>query len=81
MGNFDSSQPTEEQMSALIRLVKELSVRYKIPKKNIMGHGDVPFGSMEWGDQGIHVSYKKGRTAQTNCPGRYFPEKTIPASD
>jgi len=41
VGNFEREQPTEAQMCALARLVDYLRVKYTIPDRCIIGHGDV----------------------------------------
>ncbi|MDA7426281.1 peptidoglycan recognition protein family protein [Thalassococcus lentus] len=40
-GNFERSEPTQEQLNALIALLDELSARFDIPLENIGGHRDV----------------------------------------
>jgi len=42
VGNFDEGLPTAKQMESLARLIRELTHYYRIPAKNIVGHGDVP---------------------------------------
>lgn len=42
VGNFDEGLPTAKQMQSLARLIRELTHYYRIPAKNIVGHGDVP---------------------------------------
>ena len=42
VGNFNKNWVSQEQMNALIYLVNTLRKNYKIPLKNIMGHGQVP---------------------------------------
>lgn len=42
VGNFDEGLPTPKQMQSLARLIQELTHYYRIPAKNIVGHGDVP---------------------------------------
>ena len=41
VGNFERDRPTEAQMGALARLVDYLRVKYTIPDRCIIGHGDV----------------------------------------
>ncbi|MFH1411909.1 MAG: N-acetylmuramoyl-L-alanine amidase [Candidatus Omnitrophota bacterium] len=41
VGNFSEERVSEKQMGSLAYLVKELKRFYKIPAKNIMGHGQV----------------------------------------
>lgn len=41
VGNFSKDRVSREQMESLVYLIDELSGYYKIPKKNIMGHGQV----------------------------------------
>lgn len=42
VGNFNEERVSEKQMASLAYLVKRLRKYYKIPIKNIMGHGEVP---------------------------------------
>lgn len=42
VGNFDEGSPTTKQMQSLARLIRELTHYYRIPARNIVGHGDVP---------------------------------------
>lgn len=42
VGNFDYTTPTVTQMQSLVKLVRFLQKRYKIPKRFIYGHGDTP---------------------------------------
>ncbi|MGQ9670577.1 MAG: N-acetylmuramoyl-L-alanine amidase [Desulfosoma sp.] len=42
VGNFNEGLPTPKQMQSLARLIRELTHYYRIPPKNILGHGDVP---------------------------------------
>ncbi len=42
VGNFDYTTPTVRQMQSLVKLVRFLQKRYKIPKRFIYGHGDTP---------------------------------------
>ncbi len=42
VGNFSRESVSEEQMDSLVYLVNVLRRYYSIPKKNIMGHGQVP---------------------------------------
>ncbi len=72
VGNLEKSKPTEKQMASLIKLVKNLSKKNNIPKSNIIGHKQVPHGEVDWDHEKIIVEYKKGKFAQTNCPGRYI---------
>jgi len=41
VGDFEHDRPTEAQMDALARLVDYLRVKYAIPDRCIIGHGDV----------------------------------------
>lgn len=41
VGNFSKSQVGRAQMISLIRLIRKLQKEYGIPKKNVMGHGNV----------------------------------------
>ena len=41
VGNFSKDRVSEKQLESLICLVNRLRKYYKIPKKNIMGHGQV----------------------------------------
>ncbi len=42
VGNFNNTQPTRAQMQSLIKLVRFLQSRYRIPKSRIYGHKDTP---------------------------------------
>jgi N-acetylmuramoyl-L-alanine amidase len=44
VGDFNRTIPTEKEMQSLVRLVKFLQTRYKIPASRIYGHGSVPGG-------------------------------------
>lgn len=41
IGNFETHEPTSRQVQTLKNLLDELSDRYKIDKKHIIGHGDI----------------------------------------
>ena len=41
IGNFENTQPTQEQMRSLVSLVKFLQQRYNIPVSKIQGHKDI----------------------------------------
>ncbi len=74
VGNFDYARPTWKQLTALIKLIRKLAKRYNIPKKNVVGHKDVPHGRLiTKGGKIIFkrtTGYEKGHTT---CPGKYFP--------
>ncbi len=42
VGNFDNTSPTVRQMQSLVKLVRFLQNRYKIPKRFVYGHGGTP---------------------------------------
>ncbi len=42
VGNFDKTQPTSAQMQSLVKLVRFLQSRYRIPQSRIYGHGSTP---------------------------------------
>ena len=42
MGNFVYDKPTEQQLTVLKKLVDEIRNKYNIPKKNVLGHKEVP---------------------------------------
>ena len=42
VGNFDYTSPSVRQMQSLVKLVRFLQKRYRIPKSSIYGHGDTP---------------------------------------
>ena len=42
VGNFDNTSPTVRQMQSLVKLVRFLQNRYKIPKRFVYGHGSTP---------------------------------------
>ncbi|MBU2540828.1 MAG: N-acetylmuramoyl-L-alanine amidase [Candidatus Omnitrophica bacterium] len=41
VGNLSKRRPTEKQMESLIALINTLKRRYRIPVRNILGHGQV----------------------------------------
>ena len=47
VGNFSEGKVSSRQMSSLVFLVKKLSTYYKIPNRNILGHGQVPGAKTE----------------------------------
>lgn len=42
VGNFDDTSPTVRQMQSLVKLVRFLQNRYRIPKRFVYGHGTTP---------------------------------------
>jgi len=42
VGNFNNTAPTTQQMNSLVKLVRFLQNRYRIPKSRIYGHGTTP---------------------------------------
>ncbi len=42
VGNFNDTLPTERQMQSLVKLVRFLQSRYKIPKSRVYGHNTTP---------------------------------------
>ena len=42
VGNFNNTSPTAGQMQSLVKLVRFLQNRYRIPKSRIYGHGSTP---------------------------------------
>jgi hypothetical protein len=42
VGNFDNTSPTVRQMQSLVKLVRFLQNRYRIPKRFVYGHGTTP---------------------------------------
>ena len=42
VGDFNRTAPTNKQMQSLVKLVRFLQKRYKIPKSRIYGHGTTP---------------------------------------
>lgn len=42
VGNFEYSRPTAKQMESLVKLVRFLQDRYRIPKSRIWGHKSTP---------------------------------------
>jgi N-acetylmuramoyl-L-alanine amidase len=52
VGNFNYTSPTTRQMQSLLKLVRFLQNRYKIPTSRIYGHGTTP---------GAHVTDCPGR--------------------
>ncbi len=47
VGNFNESQVSEKQLSSLVYLVNLLRRHYRIPIKNIMGHGQVAYANTD----------------------------------
>lgn len=45
VGNLDINKPTEKQMETTFKLVRYLRRRYRIPRENVLGHGEVPGAS------------------------------------
>jgi len=41
VGNFDKTLPSKKQMASLLKLIKKISKKHKIPSKNILGHKEV----------------------------------------
>ena len=77
VGNFDRTRPTKRQLKSLIKLLRKLVKKYKIPRKNILGHGQVPHGDVDWNTSRIIVNYIPGARERKTCPGRYFPMKYV----
>ncbi len=42
VGNFDYTSPTTRQMQSLVKLVRFLQNRYRIPKSRVYSHGNTP---------------------------------------
>lgn len=42
VGNFDEGLPTSRQMRSLVKLVRFLQSRYRIPRSRVYGHKDTP---------------------------------------
>lgn len=42
VGNFEYTTPTARQMQSLLKLVRFLQNRYRIPKSRVYGHGSTP---------------------------------------
>ena len=57
VGNFNEERVSEKQMEALVYLVNRLRKYYKIPVRNIMGHGQVSEARTEC--PGKHFPWKK----------------------
>ena len=55
VGDFSKTQPTSRQMRSLVKLIRFLQKRYKIPASRVYGHKDTP-------------GFRKGGT---NCPGNF----------
>lgn len=47
VGNFSKEEPSDKQLSSLVYLIDTLKNYYRIPLKNIMGHGQVPHACTE----------------------------------
>jgi N-acetyl-anhydromuramyl-L-alanine amidase AmpD len=41
-GNFDNEEPSDAQLEALEKILRNLSAKYNIPKERILGHLEVP---------------------------------------
>ena len=41
IGDFEQTRPSERQWSSLVKLVKFLQARYRIPSSKIKGHSDI----------------------------------------
>jgi len=41
VGDFDNHKPTKRQLDALVELVNYLCATYRIPRRNILRHGDI----------------------------------------
>lgn len=41
IGDFEKTRPTQQQMRSLSKLVRFLKSRYRIPSRQIKGHGDI----------------------------------------
>lgn len=72
VGNFQEGRPTPAQLDSLVTLVRRLMRRYNIPLKNVLGHGMVVRGTMDWDDRKI-IWTPTGRREPRSCPGRLFP--------
>ena len=59
VGNFNKTTPTYSQMSSLVKLVRFLSNRYKIPKSRIYGHNTTPRHSTKTDCPGKRFSMSK----------------------
>lgn len=55
VGDFSKTQPTSRQMRSLVKLIRFLQKRYKIPVSRVYGHKDTP-------------GFRKGGTG---CPGNF----------
>lgn len=60
VGDFDQTKPTEKQVAALLKLLKELCQKYNIPNSNIVMHRDVDKG--ETNCPGKHFSMEQIKT-------------------
>jgi LysM repeat protein len=47
VGNFSKDRPSRAQLESLAYLVKVLQKQYRIPERNIIGHGRVPLARTE----------------------------------
>jgi LysM repeat protein len=57
VGNFSKERASDKQLDSLAYLVDILMKHYKIPRKNIMGHGQVPGASTEC--PGLRFSWER----------------------
>ena len=47
VGNFEMKKPTDKQMQTALELVRYLRKRYGIPRRNVLGHGEVKGSSTD----------------------------------
>jgi LysM repeat protein len=61
VGNFSKGRPTKKQMSSLTYLVNKLRKYYNIPKRRILGHGEVRGAKTECPGKKFSVKKFKSR--------------------
>lgn len=72
VGNFQEGRPTPAQLDSLVTLVRRLMRQHKIPLQNVLGHGMVRRGFLDWDDRRI-MWQPTARREPRSCPGRLFP--------
>ncbi len=72
VGDFNQTRPTAKQTAALIKLCRQLSAKYKIPRDRLLDHKEVPLGDIDWTHTQMTVTWKPGKKAATTCPGRHL---------
>lgn len=72
VGNFDESNPTGNQIEALVKLVGHLQKRYNIPINDIYGHGKTPGGhATKCPGQNFNIAEFKKMLSKEDSPGSH----------